>query len=810
MKLTNIDIINFGQFSDESFSLPDGDLAVFFGKNEAGKSTLVAFIKQILFGFPTRKNSGLYFEQYTPLSKKTPLGGSLTFQDGDDTYVLSRLYKNGDLKKGKATVKLNGDEVPESVFFDRIQNIDGDFYADSFMFNQELLSKISSLTEKDLLEHIYYLGAANSSEFLSLRDEFSKNAQAIFKQKGKNPPLNRVLSQMEVESEKLAELEAKLPEYNQMASRKVGITAELTKANSQLASEQKSLQELEHLVELRPTYLQLQDLKKQYQPMKIDLSDYHQSEQLTADLAKLQSEIAQMGEISESEILYNETDVNQVLSQRLKLLQSQSQVENNQRRVHLLEEQNAQLLNLDGQVQSLAKLSDEELADFKDRFGKATEKMPEIKLPKLALVLMILSIVAAVPLGMFVMPALYGIAGFAVIFAIVWAVQLKKRSNALREAHDRIDQAKQDFTDSYGFEAEDGQLDHLLEQTLKFQHNSQEMAQLKEQTKEIYQELSQITSQVATVSKRNVGLDFRSVLKSIDDLEKNFRIYQKEHAQKIADLHRLKQLQSEQKAKAATLTAIWTKYQQADQASFKAYYERALKMSELKTKIATIEQNLGANLAKLEKETEFDSQIAEYQAKIAKSRQTISGYQEALAELQVKLEKFASSDDIAIQKQAVANQEDEARNLAKEYLANQLVNRWVSRYLDLASDERFPKMLKLSQTYFSLLTGHRYTGFKLADNIICQKADGSELEVAYLSRGTKEQLYFALKLAFVVLIREQVALPILIDDSFVNFDQERVSYIKELLDKISQEQQVIIFTAQAELLPISVNLEEKD
>lgn len=44
----------------------------------------------------------------------------------------------------------------------------------------------------------------------------------------------------------------------------------------------------------------------------------------------------------------------------------------------------------------------------------------------------------------------------------------------------------------------------------------------------------------------------------------------------------------------------------------------------------------------------------------------------------------------------------------------------------------------------------------------------------YLSRGTSEQLYFALKLAFIQQIRDEINLPILIDDSFVNFDDHRV------------------------------------
>ena len=69
-----------------------------------------------------------------------------------------------------------------------------------------------------------------------------------------------------------------------------------------------------------------------------------------------------------------------------------------------------------------------------------------------------------------------------------------------------------------------------------------------------------------------------------------------------------------------------------------------------------------------------------------------------------------------------------------------------------------------------------------------------------MSRGTSEQLYFALKLAFVEQIKDQINLPILIDDSFVNFDDQRVNQIKQLLGQVSENNQVLIFTAQAGLV----------
>ena len=109
-------------------------------------------------------------------------------------------------------------------------------------------------------------------------------------------------------------------------------------------------------------------------------------------------------------------------------------------------------------------------------------------------------------------------------------------------------------------------------------------------------------------------------------------------------------------------------------------------------------------------------------------------------------------------------------------------------------------MLKAAQEYLALLTGGRYVGINLDKKLTVVRSDGKKREVKYLSRGTAEQLYFALKLAFIEQIKDEINLPILIDDSFVNFDDQRVSYIDQLLQKISENNQVLIFTAQKNLV----------
>ncbi len=140
-----------------------------------------------------KNTASSFFEDYEPLSKAYPMGGKLVFA-GDGDWEIERTYSKGDKSKvGAVKVWHRGQEVPEILFYDQIQNIDGNFYADSFIFNEDLMRQLASLSEEEILENIYYLGAAESSKLLSIRSDFAKEAKDLFKASGKKAPVNQDL-----------------------------------------------------------------------------------------------------------------------------------------------------------------------------------------------------------------------------------------------------------------------------------------------------------------------------------------------------------------------------------------------------------------------------------------------------------------------------------------------------------------------------------------------------------------------------------------------------------------------------------------
>ena len=104
-------------------------------------------------------------------------------------------------------------------------------------------------------------------------------------------------------------------------------------------------------------------------------------------------------------------------------------------------------------------------------------------------------------------------------------------------------------------------------------------------------------------------------------------------------------------------------------------------------------------------------------------------------------------------------------------------------------------MNRMANSIFSDLTYGRYDKIKLnKSGLKVQHCSDVLFEPHELSQGTLEQLYVALRLAFIVNASSMVKMPILIDDAFVNFDELRKKSMYQVLTKFSKDYQILFFT----------------
>lgn len=92
-----------------------------------------------------------------------------------------------------------------------------------------------------------------------------------------------------------------------------------------------------------------------------------------------------------------------------------------------------------------------------------------------------------------------------------------------------------------------------------------------------------------------------------------------------------------------------------------------------------------------------------------------------------------------------------------------------------------------------------YTRRKKERVFLIEDREHTFFEPNEVSQATSEQIYVALRLALATTLYEKYQFPIIIDDSFVNFDQKRTKKVIELLRELKGHQ-ILFFTCHDHLL----------
>ncbi|MBC6369292.1 DNA repair protein [Lactobacillus kullabergensis] len=815
MKLVRIQIVNFGQFSNFTFDLSNSNIDVFYGVNEAGKSTVVAFIKQILFGFHLANQGSEFFENYTPLAQVSPMGGSLFFEnENGQHYQLERLYAKGKgSKAGTLTVKCDNQVIPESVFFDQIKNIDGKFYTDSFIFNQDMLAKVDQIKQKDLMERIYYLGAANSDSLITLRDDFAKSADALFKKTGRKPPINQLLLEIKEQENEVSNSENEFSVYQELNDnfkKQKGLQHQEEQKELELEKEYDSLDKIQKLF---PSYEKLQDLQNQVRTINFDSKQFQSAQTLTMQaesLHKKQQKItAKLNEYSNDP--EENTAVSKLLQKKPEVLQWQSEYRNCLQKDGQIKDEQNQLIALDSNLNKIVKMNQEQIIKLQEDYQKLPQK--ELKIEQSMSdnsiqFFLFGGIIFVVGLILLFIARVFGFlasgAGLAlIVFGSYRQKQTQKAVETAAEQNEKIRQQRQSFERRYGFNPINLDINNLINEWRQYQVLIQNLKRNNQRKNELIGLVTPLAVQLGDELNQTVST-FEDVLNALDQLTEKINLEKLRREKQTGLKNSLVENKDELNEITTKLKMILAKAQVSSLAEYEQVQKQKLKQDKIQNQIDALKSNLQNDLSELKSyaknKTQNQNDLKNLRLKISSVHENINHLQEKTAEIKVKMENLANSTAVFEEKQKLANLKAKLKNLSIEYLANLFTAKWIGRALDLASNERFPKMLVTVKEYLRLLTNNRYNNIEFGKKITVTRFDGKKIEVQYLSRGTSEQLYFALKLAFVQQIQDEINLPILIDDSFVNFDDQRVNEIEKLLQAIARNNQVLIFTAQTSLV----------
>lgn len=181
----------------------------------------------------------------------------------------------------------------------------------------------------------------------------------------------------------------------------------------------------------------------------------------------------------------------------------------------------------------------------------------------------------------------------------------------------------------------------------------------------------------------------------------------------------------------------------------------------------------------------------------------------AVLEAQRAFDAIDGSDAAAQARQEVEAITARIAQRTQIYARTRLAAAIVARVMQTYREQHQGPVLGRAGELFARLTRGRFSSLAVDYQDDCQillgqQPDGGRLGVSGLSQGTRHQLFLALRLAAIEEhLREREAVPIIIDDLLVQFDDARATATLEVLAELACQTQVLFFTHHRHLCELA-------
>jgi uncharacterized protein YhaN len=198
MRLVRIEAERFGRIDSRTLGDLSPKLTVVVGPNEAGKSSLTALVRHVLYGFPTPADTR---ENPYLSASGGKRQGRLVFADDDGEWVVERTEGP---RGGPVTVRVLSGRPREGLVDQLTRGVSRAAYRVVFGFGLAEMQQIEQLKGKDddLMSRLYAAGAGLTVSPPDMRAKLAERMDLLWKKGGSAPAINRArAARIEVRSE---------------------------------------------------------------------------------------------------------------------------------------------------------------------------------------------------------------------------------------------------------------------------------------------------------------------------------------------------------------------------------------------------------------------------------------------------------------------------------------------------------------------------------------------------------------------------------------------------------------------------------
>jgi uncharacterized protein YhaN len=165
VKITKMQADGFGVWNDLSIDDLSPDMTVFYGRNEAGKTTLMQFIRSILYGYTAHRR-----QRYLPPVYGGVAGGTLQVLHGEEDLQVQRLALKGhsQVEGDLRVVSTQGQEYGGEYLARLLSGIDESIFSNVFALGLTEIQELNALNGTEAAKELYKL--ASGVDRISLVD----------------------------------------------------------------------------------------------------------------------------------------------------------------------------------------------------------------------------------------------------------------------------------------------------------------------------------------------------------------------------------------------------------------------------------------------------------------------------------------------------------------------------------------------------------------------------------------------------------------------------------------------------------------
>ena len=175
-----------------------------------------------------------------------------------------------------------------------------------------------------------------------------------------------------------------------------------------------------------------------------------------------------------------------------------------------------------------------------------------------------------------------------------------------------------------------------------------------------------------------------------------------------------------------------------------------------------------------------------------------------IGETKTRVDYLVDNEDMSKQQAKLEVSRQKIRECGREWAINKIALYMLDKARKKYEKERQPAVIKSAEEIFGYVTQGNYSRiFKPMDSDDIFIVDENEQVKGLLemSRGTREQLYLALRFGLIEEYEKRSEpLPLVMDDIFVNFDDDRNNQIRDRIIQFSKKRQVIVLTCHKRVL----------